>query len=143
MNDEAYVRMERLLAAQELLVGASGLGEASVAALERDLGGRTTPSARQRLIERLKALERHLSVMDGTLVPRSLGLINDVLERSDRKAEADAGRGRRVETAVLLWRPPGEREPVRQNLAALPDLSGPRAALRDLINQILEDADDA
>jgi hypothetical protein len=138
MNDEAYLRIERMVREVEERVGARGLGEEAVRAFERDHVGRAVMPPRKRLVERLYALERHVLLMDVGVYRRALDTINGVLARSAQRLDRP---GDRLDEVGVSMSVAGARAPETFALSNLPDLAASLAALRFVIARILEDDD--
>jgi hypothetical protein len=159
MNDAAYLRIEALIAELESSIGVRGLGEETITARawgrwrspfedgERSRGETreffepVEVRGRQRVLDRLDALERHVTLLDHNVFLRARDTINRVLDRSTPRG--DRGAGGRLDYVTVQGVRAGEHGFEKFNFEDLPDMSGPLAAIRALRGRILEDDNDA
>ncbi len=139
MNSEACLRLDALLRTEAARLGAPQLGDESILEDERREDGTRRPlPPRQRLIERIDALERHILLLDRRVYEDAMTKIRGLLQRDRVPAEAP---GFIPEDAVVMIPSPTEEGEAAFPLSGLPDLSAPLARLRELRNRVLEDND--
>ena len=143
MNDEAYLRLETIVRARALELGAVGLGDRSVRMDELyDDGTRPLRKPRDRLIARLDALERYILLLHRGIHDGAMTTINSLLrERGSELARDHEGKALAGLRAVAELPASGAAGIIEFDLGELPDLNQPLEQLRRLRNIIKEDTD--
>ncbi|MBO9501643.1 hypothetical protein [Brevundimonas sp. A19_0] len=138
MNEQACLRIETLIQAQAMRLGAPDLGESSIYSDERSVDGvRRRLRPRERLIRRLEALERHILLLHRGVYDEAMAKIRGMLEVGGHEVEAV----NMPSTAIAVLPSATAEGIVEFDLADLPDLSEPLRRIRELRGRILEDND--
>lgn len=106
MNDEAYLRVESALRVQAAEIHAEALSDDTIAEgvlMEDGLRRPFTP--KERVLIRLEALYRHLSLIDHSMYGKAMGSIQDTLISSSPRAD---GRPTLPEGANVVTIVPGQ-----------------------------------
>ncbi|WP_420469944.1 hypothetical protein [Brevundimonas sp. FT23042] len=137
MDNAACLRLDAFLRSQASRFGAPELGDQSVLDEgRREDGTRRTRPPRERLIERIDALERHLLLLHRGVYKEAMTKIEAALDRGATEFRARPS----VPETVLAMIPSATDEgEMAFDLAHLPDLSQPLRRLQLLRGRILED----
>ena len=129
MNTDDYYELIALVETELREVGAGALSDPKLYALsDPDTGERRLFAPKKRLIEMLRAFDRHLAIGDRTTFDHALENINEVTKVG------------RVEDAVFI--PLSEEEEGEpRSLRDAPDLGSVRKVINRLIKQLLEEQD--
>lgn len=130
MDDAACARLDLFLRRQAFRLGAPELGDADIVLGPTATGEEARPRRpRDRLDARLAALERHLLLLDRRTHDMAHALIRDMAETPSP-------------FRIVAQLPDLETEEfLKFDLAELPDLSGPLAAIRRLRRDLEKDDD--
>ena len=129
MDTDDYRDLIELVETELREVGAGALSDPNLYSLtDPETGEQRLYPPRKRLIEMLRAFDRHLAIYDRATFDSALGRINDVVNEG------------RIEDAVFIpMSEEGEGEP--HSLRSAPELGAVRDAVAGLIEQLSEESD--
>ena len=129
MDTDDYRELIALVEAQLREVDAGALSDPNLYSLtDPETGEQWLYPPRKRLIEMLRAFDRHLAICDRATFGRALNRMNDVVKEG------------RIEDAVFIpMSEEGEVEP--RSLGIAPELSAVREAVESLIELLLAERD--